>query len=222
MARRKKRGKCNPVGQTAAGQTINIEKSDRSKVIRVQTLMNHLSIIELAEPVTEVAAGSSAYKVEWAATKGSSSRWSRKPQPTSSSGQHPDGSTTNWWPVFRGESLAGSDAIADLKFQHGCAPCDTSPAHSPDLTPSTSAPLSPLPPTIRTSSKPFATNSRATFYGGSTAVRENLRRVDPASGEKATQVFGFLGDYGQNPAYEHAPPEAKQRTRESPGNCSPG
>src|SRR5215469_8387471 len=51
------------------GQTINTEKSDRSKVIRVQTLMNHLSIIELAEPVTEVAAGSSSYKVEWRGNK---------------------------------------------------------------------------------------------------------------------------------------------------------
>ena len=53
----------------ANGQTINTEKSDRSKVIRVQTLMNHLSIIELAEPVTEVAAGSSSYKVEWRGNK---------------------------------------------------------------------------------------------------------------------------------------------------------
>ena len=53
----------------ATGQTINTEKSDRSKVIRVQTVMNHLSIIELAEPVTEVAAGSSSYKVEWRGNK---------------------------------------------------------------------------------------------------------------------------------------------------------
>jgi hypothetical protein len=57
------------IALTATGQTINTEKSDRSKVIRVQTLMNHLSIIELAEPVTEVAAGSSAYKVEWRGNK---------------------------------------------------------------------------------------------------------------------------------------------------------
>jgi hypothetical protein len=54
---------------TANGQTINTEKSDRTKVIRVQTVMNHLSIIELAEPVTEVAAGSPAYKVEWRGNK---------------------------------------------------------------------------------------------------------------------------------------------------------
>jgi hypothetical protein len=53
----------------ANGQTIHTEKSDHSKVIRVQTLINHLSIIELAEPVTEVAAGSSSYKVEWRGNK---------------------------------------------------------------------------------------------------------------------------------------------------------
>jgi hypothetical protein len=57
------------IALAATGQTINTEKSDRSKVIRVQTLMNHLSIIELAEPVTEVAAGSSSYKVEWRGNK---------------------------------------------------------------------------------------------------------------------------------------------------------
>jgi hypothetical protein len=57
------------IALAAIGQTINTEKSDRRRVIRVQTLMNHLSIIELAEPVTEVAAGSSAYKVEWRGNK---------------------------------------------------------------------------------------------------------------------------------------------------------
>ena len=57
------------VALAANGQKINIEKSDRNKVIRVQTVMNHLSIIELAEPVTEVAAGSSSYKVEWRGNK---------------------------------------------------------------------------------------------------------------------------------------------------------
>ena len=57
------------IALAATGQTINTEKSNRTKVIRVQTLMNHLSIIELAEPVTEVAAGSSAYKVEWRGNK---------------------------------------------------------------------------------------------------------------------------------------------------------
>ena len=41
----------------------------RQKVIRVETAPNHLSIIELAEPVIEVAAGSSSYKIEWRGNK---------------------------------------------------------------------------------------------------------------------------------------------------------
>ena len=35
------------IALAANGQKIDTEKSDRSKVIRVQTLMNHLSIWEL-------------------------------------------------------------------------------------------------------------------------------------------------------------------------------
>ena len=50
-------------------QRIETEKSDRAKVIRVETAPNHLSIIELVEPVTEVAAGSSSYKIEWRGNK---------------------------------------------------------------------------------------------------------------------------------------------------------
>ncbi|MBV9081302.1 MAG: hypothetical protein JOZ62_01400, partial [Acidobacteriaceae bacterium] len=53
----------------AGSQTIETEKSNRTKVIRLQTALNHLSVIELAEPVTEVAAGSPAYKIEWRGNK---------------------------------------------------------------------------------------------------------------------------------------------------------
>jgi hypothetical protein len=54
---------------SAKAQRIETEKSDRHKVIRVETALNHLSIVELAEPVTEVAAGSSSYKIEWRGNK---------------------------------------------------------------------------------------------------------------------------------------------------------
>ena len=57
------------VALVASAQRIETEKSDRHKVIRVETAPNHLSIIELAEPVTEVAAGSSSYKIEWRGNK---------------------------------------------------------------------------------------------------------------------------------------------------------
>src|SRR5215467_4054321 len=53
----------------ANAQKIETEKSDRHKVIRVETAPNHLSIIELADPVTEVAAGSSSFKIEWRGNK---------------------------------------------------------------------------------------------------------------------------------------------------------
>ena len=57
------------IALTANAQRIETEKLDRHKVIRVETAPNHLSIIELAEPVTEVAAGSSSYKIEWRGNK---------------------------------------------------------------------------------------------------------------------------------------------------------
>jgi hypothetical protein len=57
------------IALTANAQRIETEKSDRHKVIRVETAPNHLSIIELAEPVIEVAAGSSSYKIEWRGNK---------------------------------------------------------------------------------------------------------------------------------------------------------
>ena len=53
----------------ANAQKIETEKADRHRVIRVETAPNHLSIIELADPVTEVAAGSSSFKIEWRGNK---------------------------------------------------------------------------------------------------------------------------------------------------------
>ena len=57
------------IALAAHAQKIETEKSDRHKVIRVETAPNHLSIIELADPVTEVAAGSSSFKIEWRGNK---------------------------------------------------------------------------------------------------------------------------------------------------------
>lgn len=47
------------------GQKIDTETPARDKVVRVQTALNHLTVIEVAEPVTTVAVGSpQAFKVE--------------------------------------------------------------------------------------------------------------------------------------------------------------
>jgi hypothetical protein len=53
----------------ANAQRIETEKTDRHKVIRVETTPNHLSVIELTDPVTEVAAGSSSFRIEWRGNK---------------------------------------------------------------------------------------------------------------------------------------------------------
>jgi len=54
---------------TASAQKIQTEKADRHRIMRVETAPNHLSIIEMADPVTEVAAGSSSFKIEWRGNK---------------------------------------------------------------------------------------------------------------------------------------------------------
>ena len=45
-------------------QRIETQYADRAKVTRVETAMNHLTVIELAEPVTLAAAGSPSFKIE--------------------------------------------------------------------------------------------------------------------------------------------------------------
>src|SRR6476619_3883337 len=45
-------------------QRIETQYPDRAKVTRIETAMNHLTVIELTEPVTLAAAGSPSYKIE--------------------------------------------------------------------------------------------------------------------------------------------------------------
>jgi hypothetical protein len=53
----------------AFGQKIETQKADRTKITRLATTQNHLSVIEFNEPVKEVAVGSSNFKVEWRENK---------------------------------------------------------------------------------------------------------------------------------------------------------
>jgi hypothetical protein len=48
----------------APPQRIETQYPDRTKITRVETAMNHLTVIELAEPVTLAAAGSPSFKIE--------------------------------------------------------------------------------------------------------------------------------------------------------------
>ena len=53
----------------AFGQKIETQKADRTKITRLATTQNHLSVLEFNEPVKEVAVGSSNFKVEWRENK---------------------------------------------------------------------------------------------------------------------------------------------------------
>lgn len=57
------------VGGPAWGQKVEIEKPDRGKIIHVQTALNHLTVLEMNEPVSSVAVGSPVFKVEWRENK---------------------------------------------------------------------------------------------------------------------------------------------------------
>ena len=50
-------------------QKIESESGDRNRIVHLETALNHLTIIEVSEPVTMVAAGSPSFKVEWKENK---------------------------------------------------------------------------------------------------------------------------------------------------------
>lgn len=53
----------------AWGQKVEVEKPDRDKIIHVQTALNHLTILEMNQPVDTVAVGSPVFRVEWRGSK---------------------------------------------------------------------------------------------------------------------------------------------------------
>jgi hypothetical protein len=50
-------------------QKIGTENTDRKQIIHLKTALDHLTIIELGEPVLQVASGSPSFKVEWRENK---------------------------------------------------------------------------------------------------------------------------------------------------------
>jgi hypothetical protein len=49
----------------AWAQKVEVQRPDRSQVFQVRTALHHLTVLEMAEPVSAVAVGSPAFKVEW-------------------------------------------------------------------------------------------------------------------------------------------------------------
>lgn len=50
-------------------QKIERETGDRTQIIHLKTALNHLTVIELREPVIQVATGSQSFEVEWRENK---------------------------------------------------------------------------------------------------------------------------------------------------------
>ena len=53
----------------ALAQKIETENADRKQIIHLKTALDHLTVIELGEPVLQVASGSPSFKVEWRENK---------------------------------------------------------------------------------------------------------------------------------------------------------
>src|SRR2546430_12560690 len=50
-------------------QTIETENTDRTQIVHLKTALDHLTVMELGEPVLQVASGSPSFKVEWRENK---------------------------------------------------------------------------------------------------------------------------------------------------------
>lgn len=53
----------------ARGQKVEVGKPHRGEILHVQTALDHLTVLEMSEPVSTVAVGSPVFKVEWRANK---------------------------------------------------------------------------------------------------------------------------------------------------------
>lgn len=50
-------------------QKVELQKPDRAQIVHVETSLNHLTVLEMSQPVITVAVGSSSFKVEWRENK---------------------------------------------------------------------------------------------------------------------------------------------------------
>ncbi len=118
------------LGLPAWAQKIETQKPDRNRIFRVQTALNHLTVIEVGEPVTTVAAGGSAFKIEWRENKVFI-------QPT-----EPSVATNLFIWTVSGRlnyELAPAGAVEQMDFAIDHPPTQTAPAPSQAAKPSSSA-----------------------------------------------------------------------------------
>lgn len=116
-------------------QKIDTETGDRTRIVHLKTAVNHLTVIEVSEPIMQVAAGSPAFKVEWRENK-------VFVQPSEA-----DASTNLfiWTATQRlNYELEPAGSVATMDFAVDQAPAPNLAA----LKPATAAPQAPAPPSI--------------------------------------------------------------------------
>ena len=127
------------------GQKIGTGTSDSSQVIHLKTALNHLTVIELREPVIQVATGSQSFKVEWRENK-------VFVQPTEA-----DASTNLFiWTASRrlNYELEPAGAVATMDFG-----VDETPAQVSVPKPANITPPPPLPAEVLLAGKPVRQES---------------------------------------------------------------
>jgi hypothetical protein len=125
------------------GQRIESQASNRGQVVHLKTALNHLTVIELREPVIQVATGSQSFKVEWRENK-------VFVQPT-----EPDACTNLFiWTASErlNYELEPAGAVASMDF-----PVDQMPAIQPK--PASVTPPQPSPTEVLLAGKPVRLQS---------------------------------------------------------------
>jgi len=128
------------------GQKIERETSDRSEIIHLKTALNHLTVIELREPVIQVATGSQSFKIEWRENK-------IFVQPT-----EPEASTNLFiWTASErlNYELEPAGAVASMDFA-----VDQMAVHATQPRPTSVAPPQPSAAEVLLSGKPVRLESR--------------------------------------------------------------
>src|SRR5215470_10730746 len=137
----------------ALAQRIATENGDRTRIVHLKTALNHLTVIEVTEPVIQVAAGSPSFKVEWRENK-------VFVQPTSA-----DAATNLFvWTANQrlNYELEPAGVVADMDFAVDQAPVPAEPVTpasvNPPAPPSAAQLLLAGKPVRLLSSKPHAPN----------------------------------------------------------------
>ena len=118
----------------AVAQMIETQTSDRTNIVHLKTALNHLTVIEVAEPVMQVATGSPSFKVEWRENK-------VFVQPTEA-----DAATNLFiWTASQrlNYELEPAGPVTNMDFA-----VDQAPLHVDPIKPASTTPPAPPPPTI--------------------------------------------------------------------------